>query len=209
MSIEKEAKNNYTPEQQASLEKQRTISDAELLKRGAEYELDENGGKKFLIKERQAQELREEKEGMADTLGTYIRMHKSIVIPNGGDDLTPADQMVGRSNEPLSKIFQERKGSVWPTGPYSLEYYFIDKDGDLATFALDPAKVKSLEAVSTSDVQERDSAIKAELFGLGFTLIDTHNYEDNLTFDIIDLMRKRRDAAKKKENEEKGKGFSF
>lgn len=43
----------YTPEEMAELEKSRTISDAELLKGGAEYEVDENGGKKLRVTKEQ------------------------------------------------------------------------------------------------------------------------------------------------------------
>ncbi|MBI5798328.1 MAG: hypothetical protein HZB10_00145 [Candidatus Yonathbacteria bacterium] len=40
---------NYTPAEQAELEKSRTLSDAELLKGGAEYVVDEKGEKENLL----------------------------------------------------------------------------------------------------------------------------------------------------------------
>jgi len=46
MSIENP--NQPTPEEQAELEKSRTISDAELLEKGAEYVVDENGNKRLI-----------------------------------------------------------------------------------------------------------------------------------------------------------------
>lgn len=46
----------YTPEEIAEIEKSRTVSDAELLKEGAEYEINEKGEKEnFSLTEHQAQ----------------------------------------------------------------------------------------------------------------------------------------------------------
>lgn len=215
MTAESEPKNNYTPEQQAGLEKQRTISDAELLTKGAEYELDENGNKTLLVKEGQAHELREEKEGMADTVGTYIRMHKRIVVPNEGDELTPRDQIVGWYDEaPLADILKGEKGAIWEmgrSGPRgSQEYYFIDKDGDIAAFYLDAENVKSLQPARNLQVKEHvNEVVKAELAALGFKFIDGYDDKDGLIHSVRNIVKAREEAAKKKEQESKGEEFSF
>ena len=54
-----EGKPKYTPEQIAELEKSRTISDAELLKGGAEYVVDEKEEKRLGITKKQLEEKRQ------------------------------------------------------------------------------------------------------------------------------------------------------
>jgi hypothetical protein len=51
-----------TPEEQAKLEKSRALSDAELLKGGAEYVVDENGEKRLEVTKDQPYELRKRKK---------------------------------------------------------------------------------------------------------------------------------------------------
>ncbi len=47
----------YTPEEIAELEKSRTISDAELFKGGAEYEVDKEGKKLLMATEKQKEKM--------------------------------------------------------------------------------------------------------------------------------------------------------
>ncbi|KKW22691.1 MAG: hypothetical protein UY65_C0018G0011 [Parcubacteria group bacterium GW2011_GWA2_51_12] len=51
---------NYrpTPEEQAKLEKERTLSDADLLKKGAEYKIDEFGEKRLEVTKKQLEDLK-------------------------------------------------------------------------------------------------------------------------------------------------------
>ncbi len=66
MSIEKpEEGKAYTPEQKAALENDRTVSDAELIKGGAHWKLNEITGEKINLEitEGQAINMKMEKEG--------------------------------------------------------------------------------------------------------------------------------------------------
>jgi len=100
-----------SPEEMAEIEKERTLSDAELLKEGAEYKFDESGQKRFELTEEQVERARKEmeqelkkKEGMEEV--NYIETEKGSVyryLPDGrtqrykkveGKHYEPQDAMV-------------------------------------------------------------------------------------------------------------------
>lgn len=73
-----------------------------------------------------------EKEGEANDLGTYIKMHKEIKLPK--EEISPD----------LSNALIENKGLLWRVVEEknkSLVYNYIDKDGNVASFNLDPEKL--------------------------------------------------------------------
>ena len=57
-----ESPKKYTPEEIADLEKSRTISDTELLKDGAKYEIDEEGNKHLSATDEQIKSIEKNKE---------------------------------------------------------------------------------------------------------------------------------------------------
>ena len=61
-----EGEKQYTPEEMAELEKSRAINDAELLKDGAEYKVDEKGNKHLEVTEQH--------------IGTAIEFHNDIEL---------------------------------------------------------------------------------------------------------------------------------
>ena len=60
--MNQEQPKQYTPEEIAEMEKSRTISDAELLKGGAGYVIDEDEGKKLVANSEMIKEIRDEHE---------------------------------------------------------------------------------------------------------------------------------------------------
>jgi hypothetical protein len=209
MSFEEpKAGNDYSPEQQEALEGQRTISDAELVKGGAKWKIRTDGKKTLQITPEQAAEAREEKEGLADTLGTYIRMHKRIAIPKQGDELTPHDKF-------FAEDLDENKGAIWDGGGDlrdTQEFYFVDRNGDLCVFDLDVDKVKSLhkareEAKSRGGALDPlKKAVQQELTALGFTVI---RKDATLPMDADFIMGRRMLAAQAQEREQKNREFNF
>ena len=67
----------YTPEEIANLEKSRTISDAELLKKGAEFSINEKGEKENLLTTEKQKELLSDKHAVS-TLGVLGRTFEGI-----------------------------------------------------------------------------------------------------------------------------------
>src|SRR3989344_3910617 len=61
-----------TKEIQAEIEKERTISDAELLESGAEYKIDENGNKILDLTDKQIEQAKLEMEGLLGLKEKFI-----------------------------------------------------------------------------------------------------------------------------------------
>lgn len=74
----------YTPEEIAEFEKSRTISDAELLKGGAEYAVNEDGEKRLVSTKKQTKEFEQEfkEEERREEIGNYfsaVAKHKEEI----------------------------------------------------------------------------------------------------------------------------------
>lgn len=73
----------YTPEEIAQLEKSRTISDAELLKGGAEYAVNEKGEKRLEVSKKQLSRLEFSKEAQDLSLNRLYKMIDEKEIISG------------------------------------------------------------------------------------------------------------------------------
>ena len=92
-------------------------------------------------------EQRLEKEGRAENLGTYIKMHKEIVLPNDKIDLDIPDIKLTYLQN-LKKDLLQNKGLVWygdERGDEGKDIFYIDKDGNVVKVIIDPAKISSLK----------------------------------------------------------------
>lgn len=75
----------YTPEQIAELEKSRTISDAELLKGGAEYVVDEKGEKRLEITKKQLEGKAPDRIEMEKSLNSILERNIGINMKDKHD----------------------------------------------------------------------------------------------------------------------------
>ncbi len=113
MSIEEPEE--YTPEEIVELEKSRTISDAELLKDGAEYEVSEEGEKEnLLVTEKQKYEVGHELEKSRTVVNERI-----VEINDAAATLRKADFSAGEGYsyaEGLTLVAKELEGFSIPEG---------------------------------------------------------------------------------------------
>ena len=91
-----------------------------------------------------------ENEGRTENLGTYIKMHKEIVLPK--------EEM---SQELRERIKSGLRGLFFYTGNILT---YIDKDGNIADVEIDSEKISSMRN-SVRGIQEQ---VKDELESLGF-----------------------------------------
>lgn len=135
-----------------------------------------------------------EKEGMAENLGAYIKMHKEIALPN--TEMT----------EEIKEKVLEQKGLIWREtffDDWILPYQYIDKDGNIAAVILDSKKI--------NDFQKRggvfESFIKEELIKLGFNI----DYSDNdlLIREVGQAVINYRDKIKNDLKDKKKEEFDF
>jgi hypothetical protein len=198
----------YSPEQEGSLENDRTVSDAELIKGGARWKLDEATGEKknLEITEDQAINMKMEREGgIVDNLGTYIRMNKVIMLPLNSKE-------VGEQKG-LKEVLEQSKGKVWmETYASGFECIFVDKDGNVAKFFVDEngSGIKSLSkearTIRFGGTKTIYTEIGRQLKELGFKYQEQGNYLDHR---ISVASEKYQKAIEKEQEDSKDNGFSF
>ena len=83
-----------------------------------------------------------EKEGMAEDLGSYIKMHKEIALPN--TEIT--EEIKEKVFEQKGLIWQRNLGNNKDFNAYNnTEYKYIDKDGNIANVRIDPEKINDFK----------------------------------------------------------------
>lgn len=120
-----------------------------------------------------------EKEGYAENLGTYIRMHKEIVVP--AEELNPSTRTSAKVNMGLYTL--RSSGSLG----WCVKFY--DKSENIARVYLDFDKIGELKEIAKEGaVSKLASGIEARLKELGFkpainiNLFEStiHKYEEKL-----------------------------
>lgn len=150
-----------------------------------------------------------EREGKADDLGTYIRMHKEIKLPKK------------EASSDISDVLTENKGLLWNVTekvggeeykylfPESLVYNYIDKDGNVASFNLDPQKLTPTREIIERKKTDNSSKeafyeiIRESVKELGFnwgsqsTELITAIHEQ-----ILDYQKRLKEEVRKRKKEE-------
>jgi len=139
-----------------------------------------------------------ENEGRAESVGSYIRMHKEIRIPKEkiSDLFTAA---LGREIDNL------KPGTVWflwqPRGEKRLT--FIDKDKNIAGVKIDPEKIASIKDIEQDN--DKIGQVRKELEELGFgEYSDWHLYDD-----VLAAIKRYNQALDDELGKEKRAGFDF
>lgn len=162
-----EIESKHTPEEMDKIQKKRSLSDAELIKGGAEYRptpgVDGKVDLELTYEQKETIRLEKEleKEGSVyDDLATYIRLNKRVVCPK--EELS----------EELKEEILKNKGVVWKQG--DIVYRFIDKDGNITGFK-EPqiGEIKSLEGAFSKDhsyysINKLSEMVRQELKKDGF-----------------------------------------
>ena len=130
-------------------------------------------------KEKELKVLRErlEKEGKAADLGTYIRMHKQVVLSSEDPEM-----------EKLKGVVENARGLVFEqylTSPDGSEIRYVDQNGNIARVNIDAGKIAAYQEILGSEegrgqrwhdarysheLEERlESALRGDLKELGFS----------------------------------------
>ena len=91
-------------------------------------------------------EERLEQEGSSETLGTYVKMHKEIVLPIDWIRSSNDKENILKNIGLVFKIDDE-------------EIYYIDKDGNVAKVVIDPTKISSFKNIVSSSPTPGSKAI--------------------------------------------------
>ena len=110
-----ESPKKYTPEEIADLEKSRTISDTELLKDGAKYEIDEEGNKHLSATDEQIKSIEKNKEWQDS-----VKLLRSL----NGDELIKLT-----FQEPRLGMYHDASGTK-SSGLFRFKEYFGHYTGD-------------------------------------------------------------------------------
>lgn len=153
-------------------------------------------------KEEEMPRLREklESEGKAADLGTYIKMHKEIKLPK--EEIAPAllDNVI-KNKGLLWFVAEKGGGEEYFYLPESIVYNFIDKDGNIASFNLDPKMLaptrEIIEKGRKGNYHKRENNIKDEFYNfineqtkeLGFEKYSPYRHGEDRT----DLIREIND----------------
>lgn len=206
-----EIESKFSPEERAKIQKERTLSDAELIKGGAEYRSDEKGKLELEPTANSKEAIRLEKEGgVYDDLANYIRFNKVIILPN---------EEIG---EKTREAVAANKGAIWSEDKSI--YWYIDKDGNIAQFKVDPEKIKSLKGAIIEGGSMGEGSymtlgngkllsygklselMNQELIKNGFKSLA---YGSQLSLQISSEARNYRRRIMKEEGERKEKEFNF
>ena len=113
MSLEKPSM--PSPEEQAKIEKERTLSDADFLQEGAEYKIDEKGGKRLEITAEQVASRRIIRKSSGEKLNTPdFRGMRIIIERSSGEreddwviDHAEDDEVVVRKREKSGQLLEK------------------------------------------------------------------------------------------------------
>lgn len=133
---------------------------------------DDDGGAVLIGKKEEMPQLLErlEKEGRAEDVGSYTKMHKQIVLPK--ERVTP---------EIKERI---KPGMVFMSGDSF--FLYVDKDGNIARVDINPDRIASLKAIDSSDYNAQGRQIEKELTELGFEFRDLNQNYNFATLKYIE-----------------------
>jgi len=164
----------------------------------------------FIGKKEEIPQLMErlEKEGMADDLGTYIRMHKEIKLPK--EEIPPEflNTLINNKGS-LWYVSEKMGGEKYKYLPESIIYNYVDNDGNIASFNLDTIKLtptrKIIENKTEKQGNEMYMTIKNLLEESGFSImkqIDDAKFIGDINEQILNYQKRLEEEAEKKKKEE-------
>lgn len=161
-----------------------------------------------------------ESEGRTADLGAYIKTHKEIKLPK---EEIPSELLnnIIENKRLLWFVDEKDGGEEYSYLPESIVYNFIDKDGNIGSFNLDPKKLtptrEIIEKARIENNRDREFYIKAEFYKfideqikeLGFDRGDRNAMHSNLIQEIQGQIYGYKNRLETKSKQEKKEKFEF
>lgn len=180
---------------------EKSTIDPEVKEKLAEEGFEDNAAV-IVGKKEEAERQREiiEKEGKAENLGTYIKMHKEIAIPHDILTVFKQDQTF------VSGEYDYYYSEFRPGG----ELYFVDSDLNLARVKIDFEKINELNKIITSLdkdfmldnntlIERSIDLLSKELKNLGFTEKVKYQKYNRVLGEYRDILHKEAETKKGRE----------
>lgn len=156
----------------------------------------EEGAAVLIGKKEEMPELRKklETEGKTKDLGTYIKLHKEIILPINA----PIFETLPNLKQKMETI--KGQGAFWSSNVIK----YIDKDGNYCRVEIDKNKIADLRDLPELKYEEEKKLMEEKLSELGFDLSKTNEFHKNWDA-IVAVLRELEEKAK----ERKSKEFDF